>query len=261
MGEEKERKKVIHRSPGYPVIGLEDAINKATILYNNDKLNPIPKDIALRHLKYSKGSGFGMRILAALKQFNLLSDKKGSITLTKNLVDLIYFPKNEEGYKRLLRETALKPKSYSDIYSLVEGSIPSNDTLKHRLISEYKFNPDNVNKFIVYFKKTLVFAGIIESDEDNEGKEKTTNESEEDSLNGQTEGGGMQTLNPKNIDQPKTDQPKLVAASYNIPLLNKNNAMLTFQKLPIEKKDLERVKQWIDLMLDPLTENKEDSGE
>ncbi|MCZ6512396.1 MAG: hypothetical protein O6857_00545, partial [Nitrospinae bacterium] len=50
-----------------------------------------------------------------------------------------------------------------------------------------------------------------------------------------------------------------VEHSFPIPLEKKNKATIFFDKLPVSKADLERLKDWINLMEAPLTE--EDTGD
>jgi len=49
--------------------------------------------------------------------------------------------------------------------------------------------------------------------------------------------------------------------TFNIPLVDQNTATLVFAKTPITKRDLDRIKQWLDLMEEPLVGTKEDSDE
>ena len=47
--------------------------------------------------------------------------------------------------------------------------------------------------------------------------------------------------------------------TFNIPLADQNTATLVFAKTPITKRDLGRIKQWIDLITEPLLAETEEA--
>ena len=50
----KKKRKSAPRSPGYPMLNLEEAIQKAKILWEKDKNKNIPIEAAYNHLGYKK---------------------------------------------------------------------------------------------------------------------------------------------------------------------------------------------------------------
>ena len=46
------------------------------------------------------------------------------------------------------------------------------------------------------------------------------------------------------------------AKSYHIPLISGVDAILVLERSPVSKDDLKRIKDWIDLMEQPLTRNE-----
>lgn len=244
------------RSPSYPLIGLSEALTKSEILYSKDKALPIPKDVAFSHLGYSPTAGFGGRVIAALKQFGLLKEVQKHVQLTQRAVDLLFLPKHEEGYIKILRETALIPTIYKDLFSQYKGVLPSDQTLKHKLITERNFNSDKVEKFIDSFRKTLKFAGLVGGAGSLKGENEEDGEVEDNSEN---EIRGSSNIEFPNV-RVKAKGNILKPQSFDIPLLRQNKATITIQKLPVEKTDIERLKKWIDLMEDSLIESEEANG-
>lgn len=47
-----------------------------------------------------------------------------------------------------------------------------------------------------------------------------------------------------------------IGNSFPMPLLKGNKATIVFDNLPVQKSDLEKIKQWIDLFGDSLIENE-----
>lgn len=163
--EKKERKprRPAKRSPGYPMIRLDEAIQRAKTLWDKDKNNYIPLAAAYEHLGYKPKGSYGARIISALKKFELISEKKDAIKLTEDAVDLALHNESDERYIEIVKKLALKPSIYETIFNKCNGIIPSDNTLRIELIKEYEFNPESVNDFIDSFKKTIEFAGLSES--------------------------------------------------------------------------------------------------
>lgn len=229
------------RSPGYPLIDLKEAIHRTMILWRKDKSNPIPKEVSYEHLGYKTKGGYAGRIVAALKHFGLISEKHGDIILTQDAIDLAIHEPEDENYINIIKKIALNPVIYNKIYNEYKGAIPSNATLKVKLIKDYGFNPDKVSNFINNFHSTLNYAEL--SEEEIEIDEMATNLSnksiEADAISTSLKVSGKTTI------------------SYPIPLSGGKNVALVFESLPIEKKDVEAIKKWLEYFSDNLTENGE----
>lgn len=160
--EKKERKprKPGKRSPGYPMISLDEAVQKAKTLWDKDKNNYIPLAAAYEHLGYKSQGGYAARIIAALKKFELISEKQNAIKLTEEAVDLALHNKSDESYIEIIKKLALKPAIYEKIFNKYNGIIPSDSTLRIELIKEHQFNPESVDDFISSFRKTIEFADL-----------------------------------------------------------------------------------------------------
>ncbi len=235
MEKKATRRKQIHRSPGYPMISLVEAIEKAIILYQKEGIGYMPREVAaIEHLKYETYGGYPARVIAALKKFNLISEKGKDIMLTQEAINLAVFEPTSEDYKEIVRKIALKPAIYRRIYDDNDGTIPSDATLKSKLINEYKFNPGKVDSFIKIFRKTINFAGLSGDLEETIDMEN---------------GPSQQVMTGI---QPQTSKKVLpqFGKSFPVTLRNNNEAILTFSSLPVEKSDLDLLKKYIDLMSD-----------
>ncbi|KQC06800.1 MAG: hypothetical protein APR62_07500 [Smithella sp. SDB] len=163
--QEKKVSKRGKRSPGYPMISLEEAIQRAKILWDKDKNNPIPLRAVFEHLGYKNIGGYGGRVLSALKQFGLINEKKGDIRLTDEAVDLALHEPQDDIYIETIKKLAIKPNVYEKLFNEYNGNLPSDTTLKIKLIKEpYEFNPVKVDGFISDFKRTIEYANLNRSD-------------------------------------------------------------------------------------------------
>ncbi len=160
--EKKERKprKQGKRSPGYPMIGLDEAVQRAKTLWDKDKNNYIPLAAAYEHLGYKPKGSYGARIISALKKFELIYEKQDAIKLTEEAVDLVLHEPSDELYIETVKKLALKPAIYEKIFNEYNRELPSDSTLRIKLIKDFEFNPESVDDFISNFRKTIEFAGL-----------------------------------------------------------------------------------------------------
>lgn len=158
-----------HRSPNYPFIGLEAAIERAGALQKIAGVHPIRVTTAWETWEYKKGAG--NQIVAALDAYGLIevegiADRR-QIKLTTEARKIL---SNHSETPKLLKDSALKPDLHREIWEHFDGALPPND----RVVREYlefdrNFNPNYVDKFIEQFRATLAFANVTESDKiDNE---------------------------------------------------------------------------------------------
>jgi hypothetical protein len=237
-----EHKSVPQKSPNYPSMSLDEAIAKAKTLYEKDGKVGAPKKVALEHLGYKVESGASARTISALKKFDLISDLNGRIVPTQRAIDLLVYPADSDRFKASLKHCALNPKIYRTLWAEYSNGFPSDAALKAELIDRHNFNPNQVDGFLNDFRKTIQFAGLTQ---DSEGEEQIEEEMPEQPRMDQP----GQPVNPRTT--PGAFQ--RLANSYPIPLKNQNQATLVFNKLPVEKDDLNKIKLWIELFEESLT--------
>ncbi len=274
MATEIKHKPTLQKSPNYPFMGLEIAIDKARLLYEKDGKAGAPRVVALKYWGYNNPrSGSAGRTVSALKKFGLTEDKGGRIVPSQSTIDLLVYPKESDKYKQAIRSCSLKPKIYRDLWEKYKNGLPSNEALRAELIAEQNFNPKQVDAFIDNFRKTLHFAGLLNEYDSESGRELYDQDSLNETMDSMMDDLGSQgnqaagTHVASNalcapyevLQQASTSQPALTK-SFPIPLKNQNQAVLSFSKLPVDRSDLDLLKKWIDLLESNLTEQKEDPG-
>lgn len=163
-----ETKKLKHRSPAYPCVGLAEAINHARQFWDKEKTHEATPAIAAQHFGFKAGSSTGMQVAAALSYYGLMQQSGMKESRTVKLTDLaISILKNQEPSRErdaLLKKAALKPALHARLAAKYGEKMPSAETLKNHLEFDEKFNPGFVDDFIRQFLATLEFAGIGKSD-------------------------------------------------------------------------------------------------
>lgn len=155
-----------HRSPAYPSIGLEVAIDRARAVWEYERRTPTSADVIVTHWGYAPNSANGMRCLAALKQYGLLDEtgERGERVLKLSDRALaILLDETEDSPERdeAISEAALAPKLYRDLWN--ERPDASGSNLRTYLIRDREFNPTAVDSLIGQYRKTVAFAKLGKS--------------------------------------------------------------------------------------------------
>src|SRR4051812_8915100 len=103
------------RSPAYPSFDLRGAIKHAQTIYDSEKRNAAPVSVVAKHCGYDITSSAGLRLVAALKQFGLVTEQGGGedrqVQLSERALDIL-LAENDDAPERLkaIKTAALSPK-------------------------------------------------------------------------------------------------------------------------------------------------------
>lgn len=175
------------RSPSYPYINLETAVDKLQTMYDFTHKTPVMVATMLPHWGFETGkSANGMKLIAALKSFGLIdtSGKKDQrkIEITDTGFKIINLEMGSESRNQLIKECALKPEMYQYMWNYYE-ELPHFEAIKSHLVVDKRFNGTAVKGFLNDYKRTIEYANL----------------SRNNTLDGEQE-GGEDTTPPPNID-------------------------------------------------------------
>lgn len=182
MSEDKQsqsRKRM--RSPSYPATDLQEAIERAAVVWKNDRNHETQLKSLSAHWGFNPASSSVLSKVAALKHFGLMDEVKGGQPGAVKLSDMaVKILANEDTASperiALIKQAALMPVVFAELWEKYKGDLPSDVTIKTYLVGDRSFNPDVVNGLIKAFKSTISFAGLQKSDtiiEENEDSEPT----------------------------------------------------------------------------------------
>lgn len=157
------------RSPSYPGLNLEEAIQRTKTLHAHEGQNVAHVDVVLGHWGYKPKSGLGLVILAALLQYGLIKDDGSGGSRKAGISNLgldIILDQREDETQRLqaIKKSALLPSSYRDVWDNYGGALPSDQTLRFYLVREKGYTERGASDLISHFRHTIEFAKLSESD-------------------------------------------------------------------------------------------------
>jgi hypothetical protein len=245
MTEQNAPKK--QRSPAYPGISLEKAIELARLFADKEGNHRVHADVAIKDMGYSAKGSPGMRALAALIAFGLLesdgSKASRKVWLT-NLAKSILYDKrpNSPERQRAIQEAALKPDLHVVLNDKYPGSLPSDGELETFLVIHLDFNRNTVGSVIQEVRDTFGFAKLSDGD-----------------ILSEVQSDGEAPNNDKPLETVKQNpakpmnQPNSEIRDLTVPLIGRGMAVLRLP-IPLSKENYEHIVAWFKLMEKPLTD-------
>ena len=148
-----------HRSPNYPGIDLEDAIDSVVKLYNSLGRNEFDSDDAIKAWGYSSGSGPVRVRMAALRQFGLVDGRRGESRRVSR-TGLFFATRDQSSaeYQDALRATAVRPPLFAKARDAMPNA--SDGALRQWLLMDEDFSDEGASRFVEVFRSTMRFAGL-----------------------------------------------------------------------------------------------------
>ena len=145
---------VIKRSPAYPVLDLERAVQYAHNAYKIHKNNEVSRDELIEAMAYIGGSNGPNKAFSDLQQYGLIEHRGTGKACVSELSRQILEPQNNELFIESLELAADKPQIFNRLERLFQGS--SNVTVDNveKLLADRGFNPTAFSKVFSSYRKT-----------------------------------------------------------------------------------------------------------
>jgi hypothetical protein len=189
------------RSPSYPAIDLEDAIERTRQLYEKERQHPAPVQAVAMHWQYRSLNGPASLAIAACKKFGLLEDEGNGPNRLAHVSDLaieILEHPDEAVRREAIDRAALMPPIHREMWEKYGMEMPSDQTVRWFLTRERGFTETGAAEFIPEYRSTIAFARVFGT-----GNVGTQDESDEDPNDDE---GQHVDLESKNQTQRKTER-------------------------------------------------------
>lgn len=151
------------RSPNYPTINLETAIEQLRKLYSRVRMDVFVARDAASAWDYNSVSGPVKSILAAFRQYGLLEGKvRGKNAenprISRRGLTLIRRNQTSREFQDELKNAALAPPLFKELYN--SQSNATDEVLRDHLLYEKSFTENGAQRFIEVYRATLEFAKL-----------------------------------------------------------------------------------------------------
>ena len=167
MEDVESRKK--DRSPNFPFISLEAALDRARAFYEEERRGAAPVARVAKHWRCSPSSSGLLQTVAALKSYGLVGDEGSGADRRLRLTDAalrILLDTRPDSPERaeLIKRAALSPSISTEVHGNWPDGLPSEDTLSHYLIFERGFSPQNAARAVKILKENQRLASLDQVD-------------------------------------------------------------------------------------------------
>src|SRR2546421_4079381 len=144
------------RSPNYPSLTLDQAIEKARQVYDNEHTHAAPREVVAQALGYGGLNGRALTVIGAIAAYGLL-DKAGtgSLKVSPDAVSIFELDAGHPQRNEALERLAFNPKLFDELRTMFGSDPPSDVNLKHFLIQEKEFLPKAATDVIRVYRANL----------------------------------------------------------------------------------------------------------
>lgn len=162
---EKTQKRRVGRSPAYPYIPVQKALEQAKALHNQEGEYAAPLASAVAAWGYSPKSSGGRQTLATMKYYGLIDitgEGDGRKIKVSDIARRILLDQREDQAEKrqLIRRVALTPAAHQALYNEYPKGLASAGSVEHFLIFDQGYNKDAAKELLEEFKQTAQFAGL-----------------------------------------------------------------------------------------------------
>jgi hypothetical protein len=141
------------RSPQYPAIGLKEAVDLIEKVYEHDYQNPIPREVAAKHMGYNGLNGKSLGVLSALKKYGLLEGRGNDSRVSDLGVQIIAHPPGSAERAQALQAAGALPELFAELDNRFAGGKASDQALRSYLLTQ-KFIPSGADAAIRAYRET-----------------------------------------------------------------------------------------------------------
>jgi len=146
------------RSPNYPAISLQKAIDLARKVYASNHLHKATSDVVARAMGYGSLNGGSLTAISALKKYGLLEDEGKELRITKDALTVLVEPAASAERARTIVKLASTPDLFAELQEAYPGSTPNEEILRAWLLRK-GFLQGTVDLPIRAYRETMELVG------------------------------------------------------------------------------------------------------
>lgn len=147
------------RSPNYPAIGLEDAVQRLKRIYETQRRYPATREILVKLMGYGTLNGASAAVVSALSKYGLLEGQGDKLRVSEMGQDIVLHRKGDQEYGEALKAAALMPAFFRELRDQYPEGLPSEHALRATLIKR-GFNPKAIDSAVRAFRDTAAFVDV-----------------------------------------------------------------------------------------------------
>lgn len=145
------------RSPNYPAVGLEDAVQRLKRIYETQRRYPATREILVKLMGYGTLNGASSTVVSALSKYGLLEGQGEKLRVSEMGQDIVLHRKGDQEYTEAIRTAAFMPAFFRELRDQYPDGLPSEHSLRATLIKR-GFNPKAIDGAVRAYRDTIEFV-------------------------------------------------------------------------------------------------------
>jgi hypothetical protein len=145
------------RSPNYPAISLEEAVQRLKAIYDKQQRYPASRETFAQLMGYGGLHGASATVVSALSKYGLLEGQGDTLRVSELGQDLVLHRKGDREYTEALRTAAYMPTFFREMRDQYPYGLPSEHSLRANLIKR-GFNPKAIDGAVRTYRDTVEFV-------------------------------------------------------------------------------------------------------
>lgn len=142
------------RSPNYPRLSLEGAIERIDKLYKKERTHKTSREAVAEGLGYTSLNGASLGIISTLRQYGLLEEDDDGLRVSEDAVALVMLPSGDPERVAALQKVAVAPRLFTELRETYGETLPSDASLRYALVKK-GFTEKAANEVIRTYRDTL----------------------------------------------------------------------------------------------------------
>jgi hypothetical protein len=157
------------RSPNYPSLPLNEAIQAMAPVFRKDGRNKMSREVLAKNLGYSSLNGRALGKIGAVRAYGLIEGSGDDLKVSEDAITLLEAPESSPERAAAIRRCAMRSPLFSDLSSEFE-TVPSDDNLRYALIQR-GFTSEGADKAASVYRETMsLISQPAQSSDSPEGK-------------------------------------------------------------------------------------------
>jgi hypothetical protein len=145
------------RSPNYPSISLEDAIERLRGIYEKQQRYPATREVLAQLMGYSGLNGASASVVSALSKYGLIEGHGETLRVSEMGQDLILHRRGDPEYDAAVRASAYMPAFFRELREQFPSGLPHDHSLRATLVKR-GFNPRAIDAAVRTYRETIDFV-------------------------------------------------------------------------------------------------------
>jgi hypothetical protein len=145
------------RSPNYPGVSLQKALEYARKVYAANHLHKAPREVVARAMGYGTLNGGSLTAISALKKYGLLDEDGEGMRITNDALTALVESSSSPERARMLVKLATMPELFAEMQSAYPGPAPNDEILRSWLLRK-GFLQTTVDLPIRAYRETMELA-------------------------------------------------------------------------------------------------------